>query len=275
MNGRLWIAGIGVISLSIFGWLLMAPTRSESVPAPFRPVKSFRAQGEFQQSGLQRLAADPNLLPTAEIDDYRVWAQTDPGACLAWILENLQGVSKTRAMEEAIGVWSRQDPPAALGWLLAVEPSHAVEPAISVAFAEMAGVDGPEAAAWLERNPSHASLDLHLILLDRWAEHDEAAAAAWALRPLDPRLRASLLPSMLAALPSFSAELLADTPADGRDPALRTAIASLPEDNHDFALSLALQIGNAILRESEMNRIGNELGQASLIHPFNGAGSED
>lgn len=130
---------------------------------------------------------------------------------------------------DAAAAWARAHPEAAVRWMTGAPPGASRDAVAEVACEEMAEVDPTAAVSLAERFGSRCP-GLRENLVQQWADHDTAAAAAYAMRQPPGPDRDQLLErvafSRARADPAAAAKLVAQDIAPGpvRDDAVVSVI---------------------------------------------------
>ncbi|MEW6301922.1 MAG: hypothetical protein AB1705_00520 [Verrucomicrobiota bacterium] len=143
--------------------------------------------------------------------DYIVYSvaqdfgRQDAAAALAWAMTLVPAEYRSTAAQHVILQWLRQEPAAALAWTadhLGAQPrlNRVERTVLWEAVSYLAGRDLEAAGDWALRLPAGGALEsgLHAVL-DRWMDHDPAAALAWT-ETIAPRVEPGVLDESYSAI---------------------------------------------------------------------------
>ena len=246
------------------------PSRDAAAPSASEAIAPGEATGSPLTTGQARAlhlvaaglasgdpAAGEAILP------LRVWAGQDPARCAHWVLENLTGPSRQRALEETVALWaSQQGARVVLDWLDQQNPARfdasATAGAYTLALSALAEQDGPGAAAWLSARPVQGTAANWGNVLAAWAESDATAALQWVTTAgnLAPEIKGTLLPDLLTSFhdPGTTEMLLRGSQPAAEEDALVKAARATVQIDPAYSLGLARQIQNQADRDAAIGR---------------------
>jgi hypothetical protein len=157
--------------------------------------------------------------------------------------------------------YAASDSTAALGWLSRYEGQQGYSQGMRLALAQMASADPAGAAKVLDAAGSDVQVESAGAIADLWAQQDPLAAAQWARRSSDPRVRMAAVPEAVGRWSTQSAQAAEDwtlglPSSPERDRALYVllrgrSLSPLPREAYSTHPNEVLmsRIGNPAVRE--------------------------
>jgi len=220
------------------------------------------------------------------------WANRDLSQAIAWLEELPEGDARRRATISLSSEAIRTDPRSALRLAAGLPPSTEREDLLNRATSEWVNIAPAEALAWVQQiddpstrsqllavaatalgeqdsaaaaqlaltsiEPGRAQNDAVVAIVQRWAQHDAASAAAWVAQFPVGELRDAAIENLVKLWPSSTeaANWLKGLPSgSGRDAGLRAYAEQIAPLHPGEAADWAAGITNPQMQASQLERI--------------------